>query len=80
MKMLINGNSVEAETKEVIEVTNPYTGEVLDTVPAAAKADVDRAITGAEKGQKSWYRNNVRERAVIMRKYLTLLKRDRDEL
>lgn len=80
MKMLINGNWVDAENKETIDVTNPYNGELLEQVPAATKMDVDRAIMAAVKGQKVWYRKNVRERAAILRKYLKLLKRDRKDL
>lgn len=80
MKMLISGNWVDAGDKATIDVTNPYNGELLDTVPSAAKADVDRAIEEAAEGQKVWNRIIVRERAVILRKYLELLKRDRDDL
>lgn len=80
MKMLINGQDMEARSGEVIDVINPATGEVLDTVPAATKEDVDFAIESAVEGQKVWYRNNIRKRAEIFRKFLELLKRDRDEL
>ncbi|MCC8180365.1 MAG: aldehyde dehydrogenase family protein [Planctomycetes bacterium] len=80
MKMLINGKEVDATSGQVMEVVNPYTGEVLDTVPNAAKEDVDFAIASAVKGQKIWYRNNVRARAGVLRKYLELLKRDRDDI
>lgn len=80
MKMLINGNQVDASDKQTIDVTNPYNGEFLDTVPVATKVDVDFAIESAVEGQKEWYRNNIRKRAEILRNYLELLKRDRDEL
>lgn len=80
MKMLINGNQVDASDKQTIDVTNPYNGEFLDTVPAATKVNVDFAIESAVEGQKEWYRNNIRKRAEILRNYLELLKRDRDEL
>lgn len=80
MKMLINGMEAEAGSSEVIEVTNPYNGECIDTVPSATKEDVDAAVGGAVKGQKEWYRNNVRQRADILHRYLELLKRDRDDL
>ena len=80
MKMLINGQWVDSSNKETIDVVNPYDGTILDTVPSADKEDVDRAIESAEKGQKIWYKKIVRERAAILRKYLELLQRDRDEL
>ena len=80
MKMLISGRWVDASGKEIIEVTNPYDGSRLDTVPAAAKEDVDRAIEDAVKAQREWNRVIIRERARILRKYLVLLEEHREEL
>lgn len=80
MKMLINGQKTDAKDSSVINVINPFNGEFLDTVPAASKEDVDFAIESAVAGQKEWYRKNIRERAEILRRYLELLKRDREEL
>ena len=80
MKMLINGNWTDAENKETIDVTNPYDGGLLESIPSATKKDVDHAIESAAIGQKVWYRKIVRERAEILRRFLELLKRDKDEL
>lgn len=80
MKMLISGNWVDSSAKETIEVTNPYDGSFLDTVPSAGKADVDRAIEEAALAQKKWNRIIVRERAKILRRYLELLTENRDDL
>lgn len=80
MNMLINGKWVESADKETIPVINPYTGEVLDSVPSAGKADVDFAIQSAAEGQKKWYRQNVRSRAAILRRFLDLVKENRDIL
>ena len=44
MKMLINGKKVDARDKETIAVTNPADGEILDTVPAAGREDMDEAL------------------------------------
>ncbi len=80
MKMLINGEWVSSADGATIDVVNPYTGEVMDNVPAATKQDVDFAISEAVKGQKIWNRKIIRERAEILRRYMELLRRDRDEL
>lgn len=80
MKMLINGTWKESSDKDVIKIINPYSSEVLDTVPKATKEDVDYAVAEAVKGQKEWNRKKIRERAAILRNYLELLKRDRDDL
>ena len=54
MKMLINGQWVDSSNKEVIEIDNPYTGQIIDSVPSATKEDVDFAISEAVKAQKIW--------------------------
>ena len=80
MKMLISGQWTDSADKKTIEVTNPYDGSFLDTVPAAAKEDVDRAIEEAVSAQKKWNRIIIRERAKILRKYLELLEENREDL
>ena len=80
MKMLISGSWVDASGKETIDVTNPYDGSFLDTVPSASKEDVDKAIADAVEAQKVWNRIIIRERAKILRKYLELLEEHREDL
>lgn len=80
MKMLINGEWVDAKNKEVIEVTNPYDGSLVDTIPSAAKEDIDQAIASAVEGQKTWNKKIIRERAEILRKFLELVKKNREDL
>ena len=80
MKMLINGQWVDSSNKEVIEIDNPYTGQIIDSVPSATKEDVDFAISEAVKAQKIWNAKKTRDRAAILREFLDLLKRDRDKL
>lgn len=80
MKMLINGNWTDSSSKETIDVTNPYDGSFLDTVPAATKEDVDKAIADAVSAQKVWNKIIIRERAKTLRKYLALLKKNREDL
>ncbi|MDC7288203.1 aldehyde dehydrogenase family protein [Blautia schinkii] len=80
MKMLISGNWVDASSEDTLEVFNPFDGSLLDTVPDAAKADVDKAVADAVDAQKKWNRVIVRERAKILRKFLGLLEENREEL
>ncbi len=48
MKMHINGEWMDS--KEKIQVLNPYNNTLIDTVPKATKKDVNLAIQTAEKG------------------------------
>ena len=40
MKMIINGKHVDASNGAVVDIINPATGEVIDTVPDCTKEDV----------------------------------------
>ena len=59
MKMLISGSWVDAADGATINVTNPCNSKLLDTVPNAAKEDIDRAIADAVAAQKQWNRDDL---------------------
>lgn len=80
MKMFINGASADASNGEVIEVINPATGAVVDTVPAATKEDVDLAVEKAAAAQKIWAEVPVYEKAEIMYRFLELVEKNKEDL
>ena len=80
MKMFIDGTATDASDGKVIEVTNPATGEVVDTVPAATEKDVARAVAKAKAAQPVWAAVPVCEKAEIMMKFLDLVERDKEDL
>jgi glyceraldehyde-3-phosphate dehydrogenase (NADP+) len=64
MKMLIGGEWVDKEDK--IEVRDPQDGALIDCVPRADKADIDRAHAGALKGFEIARRLPTHERIAIL--------------
>lgn len=80
MKMIINGAAVDASDKAIIEVTNPATGQVVDTIPAATKEDVDLAVQKAMEGQKIWAKVPVHEKVDIMYRFLELVEKNKEDL
>ena len=80
MQMVIAGVKAHSKSNEVIEVTNPYTQEKIDTVPSATKEDIDRAIQAAKEGKKAWARVPLHERAAILTRFLAKMNENRDEL
>lgn len=54
MKMILGGKAVDASDGKTIDVFNPATMEVIDTVPAATQQDVDQAIANAVAGFAQW--------------------------
>ena len=80
MKSLIGDKWVDAESGKVIEVVNPATGKLVDTVPSLSKEEVDRAVDYAYEAQKEWAKTSVVYRCEILAKFVELVRRDRDIL
>ncbi len=74
MDMFIDGKSCAALQGLRQEVTNPATGEVIDTVPAGNANDADRAIRAAERAFQSWKTTPVAERARLQRRAGQLMR------
>ncbi len=80
MKNLINGKEVDASNHKIIEVTNPATNELIDTVPNATEEDVDMAVKAAVAAQKGWAEVPLHERGRILEKFVDLVERDKEDL
>lgn len=80
MKMLINGQFVDASNGAVDPVVNPATGMVVDTVPQATLEDLDRAIALAVEGQKEWSAIALHKRLAILEDYCRLLEEKAEEI
>ncbi len=78
MKMFIGGNWVGKP--ETIDVTNPYDGSVLDTVPHGTPDDIGRAIAGAVEGAAIMRRMSGYERFEILRKATELMRARAEDL
>ena len=65
MDMLINGRWVT--TAELIPVTDPYDGSLVDTVPRGSAAHVDEAIAAAARAFTSWRFAPVHEKMRVLK-------------
>lgn len=80
MKNLIGYNWKEASNGAIIEVTNPATGELIDTVPNVTLGDVDEAVNVAQIEQKKWKEVSLYERAERLYKFVDLVEKNKDRL
>ena len=78
MRMFIAGEWVDRDAK--IEVTNPYDGSVVDTVPQATPADVEKTLAAAVQGAAVMRELPGYERFKILRKTADLLAARQQEL
>ena len=79
-QLLINGEWCDAANGKTIEVVNPATGKVIGTVAHAGIADLNRAVSAAERGFEIWRKVPAYERAAIMRKAAALVRERADAI
>nr|WP_250890287.1 NAD-dependent succinate-semialdehyde dehydrogenase [Sphingobium nicotianae] len=75
----IDGKWVDATTGQSVDVTDPFTGGVISSIPLLEQAQVQAAIDAAERAFPAWARTPARERGKILRKLLELINQHRDD-
>ncbi|GAB3056564.1 CoA-acylating methylmalonate-semialdehyde dehydrogenase [Salinicoccus sesuvii] len=80
LKNYINGEWVESESKDLMEVINPATKEVLSKVPQSTKDELNHAAQVAQDAFGDWSNTAVPKRARILFKYQQLLMENKEEL
>ena len=78
--ILIDGEWVQADSGETMEVRNPASGELVGRVPKAGTAETRRAVEAADRALKSWRKTMPAERAAILRRLFDLMHEHKDDL
>src|SRR5437762_14210484 len=79
-KLFIGGRWVAPSGREMIDVHNAGTGEVMGRVPAGNAKDVDAAAAAARRAFESWSNTSADQRAELLGKISANLKARPDEL
>jgi len=79
-KCYINGEWVEANSKDTISVNNPATLKEIGTVPKCGKEETKNAIDAANSAWPQWKSTSARERSNILRKWFDLIISNKEEL
>lgn len=79
-KLFINGQFVESKSTKQLEVINPVTEEVIDTITLANEEDTKSAINGAKEAQLKWEKVNIVKRAKIVQELVQQLEKNKSEL
>ncbi|EVT87309.1 methylmalonate-semialdehyde dehydrogenase [Pseudomonas aeruginosa VRFPA09] len=77
---LIDGEWRGSRSRELIEVTDPATQDVLALAPKATADEIEQAIASAQRAFETWREVPAPERARLMLRYQHLLKEHHDEL
>lgn len=78
-QLFINGQWVDGQAENQIDVEDPSTGKVLISIANASAEDALRALTAADEAQQKWSRTAPRERAEILRKTFDLVRARSEE-
>ena len=74
--LYINGQFLKGGGRRESDVINPATDEVIGKLPHAGQADLDLALSSAQKAFESWRKSSPLERSRILRK-VAQMSRDR---
>ena len=77
-KLYINGQWVEGGSR--VEVKNKYTGEVIGTVPAARREDVDEALAAAERAAPVMAAMPAYQRSDLLQRVVAGMRAQQDRL
>lgn len=76
--LYINGEWIQTEEK--MEVMNPATGEVIDSISTGSGKDAKDAIAAAKEAFKQWKRTTGIERSTYLQKVVQLIRERAEEL
>ena len=76
----INNQWVDGENGATFAVSNPARGDVIAQVADLSRADLARAIDGAEAAQKKWAAQTAKERCNILRRWYNLMMEHQSDL
>lgn len=80
--LYIDGQEVDAESDELIDVRNPATGEIMARIQHAKDNDIERALQSAQRAFRSpeWGGMSTRDRARLVNRLADAFENHLDEL
>ncbi len=76
----INGEWINPEKNESLDVINPATGQIIAKTPLGSRADVEAAAKAAAEAFPAWRQTPVQDRVQYLFKLRDLLKANHDEI
>ena len=76
----IDGEWVDADSSETVNVVNPANGETIGTMPNAGAIETRRAIEAADAAWPAWRKYTAKERSAVIRAWHDLILANADDL
>ena len=80
VQQLINGQFMQSNTDEWIDITDPATQEVIAKVPQTTNGEINQAVAAAQTAFETWRKTPITTRARIFLTYQALIREHMDEL
>ena len=80
VKNFIQGQFIDVENCDILNVISPVDGSLLSTVPMSKSSDLDEAVSSAKEAFKTWGKTPIKERVQVFFRFKTLLEKNKIEL
>ncbi|SNT70187.1 NAD-dependent succinate-semialdehyde dehydrogenase [Psychrobacter sp. LV10R520-6] len=77
---LIKDGWHDASDAATIEVCNPFSGDVIGSVPSLTQQDVNDAVAFSHEAQGSWAAKTAQERSLLLQKWADLIDENKEDL
>lgn len=77
---LVGEGWVDAEDGATIDVTNPFNGELLGSIPSLSQSQIEKAVAYSEQAQIGWAALTAAERAKLLHKWADLIDENHEDL
>ncbi|WP_201555314.1 NAD-dependent succinate-semialdehyde dehydrogenase [Psychrobacter sp. 72-O-c] len=77
---LIKDGWHDSNDAATIEVRNPFSGDVIGTVPSLTQQDVNDAVAFSHEAQGSWAAKTAQERSLLLQKWADLIDENKEDL
>lgn len=79
MKLYINGKLVDGQGSKM-DVKNPATGEIIETLNCASAQQANEALEAANKAFRTWSKVSLNERRIWIRKIMAAIEEERERI
>ncbi|UNU73796.1 NAD-dependent succinate-semialdehyde dehydrogenase [Moraxella nasovis] len=77
---LINGKWQQADNNETIDVINPFSGDIIGTVPSLSTEQITQAVGYAQDALEEWQNKTAEERSKALHRWADLIDENADDL
>lgn len=79
-RCLIKDGWHDASTGDTIDVTNPFNGDTIGTIPSLTEQDINDAVAYSHQVQPDWAAKTAQERGALLQKWADLIDDNKEDL